>query len=105
MIVVQNHIPVKKEYSEQFEQTLINRKSFLTRFHGFLRNDIMRPVMGDTYIILTYWNSKEEFNAWTESDEFQKSHDSSIPREAFTGKSIVTIHEVFHSVTTKHELL
>ncbi len=99
MIVVQNHLPVREEYRKQFEEALIHRESFLTRFEGFIRNDVMRPVMGEDYIILSYWNSMEEFNAWTESEEFLKSHDSSLPREAFAGKNTVTVHEVINSVT------
>ncbi len=98
MIVVQNHIPVKDEYREQFEELLKSRESYLTKFQGFIRNDILKPVMGDNYIIMSIWDSMEEFNSWTESEEFRKAHESSLPKDAFSGDSHVTVHEIINSV-------
>lgn len=98
MIVVQNHIPVKEEYRKQFEDTLSSRESFLTKFEGFVRNDVLRPVMGDHYIVMSVWDSMQDFNAWIESEEFRKAHENTLSRDAFSGESFVTIHDIFHSV-------
>lgn len=98
MIVVQNHIPVKDEYREQFEDLLTHRESLLSDFNGFIRNDVLKPVMGDNYVIMSFWESMEDFNAWTESEEFRKAHSNSLPHEAFSGQNFVTVHEVIHTV-------
>ncbi len=98
MIVVQNHIPVKDEFRDVFEEHLRNRESFLSDFKGFIRNDVLKPIMGENYIILSYWDSMEDFNAWTESEEFRKAHNTSIPKDAFAGENFVSVHEVISSV-------
>lgn len=99
MIVVQNSIPVKDEYRKQFEDLLTGRESFLGKFKGFVRNDVLRPVMGSSYIIMTIWESMEDFNAWTESDEFKKAHSNSLPKDAFADKNVISIHEIIHTVS------
>ncbi|MGC8657271.1 MAG: antibiotic biosynthesis monooxygenase family protein [Thermoplasmata archaeon] len=96
MIVVQNQIPVKNEYREKFENAFLNRDKSVDRFPGFVKNEILRPVKGDYYIIMTYWESIEDFNKWVESEEFRKSHEN-IDGNMFSGKNIFTIHEVIDS--------
>lgn len=99
MIVVQNHIPVKGEFRKQFEDAFIHGRTFLTTVKGFIRNDILRPTSGEDYIVMSYWNSMEEFTAWTESEEFRKAHKSTLPPDAFSGKNVLSVHEVIHTTT------
>jgi len=51
---------------------------------------------GDPYIVLTFWESREQFEAWTRSEAFTKGHatSGSLPREAYSGPSKLEIHEV-----------
>lgn len=97
MIVVQNHIKVREKYREQFEDAFIHRRTFLDTVNGFIRNDILRPIMGEDYIVMSYWNSLEEFKAWTESEEFRKAHEGALPPDAFEGRNVLSVHEVIHS--------
>jgi heme-degrading monooxygenase HmoA len=95
MIVVQNHLMVKKEFSERFERSFSERSRSVDGFPGFIRNEVLRPVKGESYIVMTYWDSLEDFNRWVGSEEFRKAHsESHLPKDAFLGKSEITVHQV-----------
>ena len=99
MIVVENRIPVKKEYREKFEKLFIERESHLNEMPGFVSNEVMRPMKGDEYIVMTHWETMEHFQSWVNSDAFKKAHSgSNLPKEAFSGENVLAIHEVFVSL-------
>ena len=102
MIVVQNNIPVKEEYREEFEKRFMDRAHMVDKAPGFVRNEVLRPVKGDYYIVLTYWNSMKDFTNWTRSDSFMKAHANPPSKEIFSGENYLTVHEVF-STTEKVE--
>ena len=64
MILVQNHIPVRKEYAKQFEDAFRSSQTDMNNVVGFIRTEILRPVKGNEYIVATYWKSIEDFNQW-----------------------------------------
>lgn len=98
MIVVQNNISVKEEYREQFEKMFRERAHLVDDFPGFVRNEVMRPIKGEEYIVMTHWESMDHFQKWMESDSFKKAHGGqTLPKEAFAGENRITIHEVFTS--------
>jgi heme-degrading monooxygenase HmoA len=64
---------------------------------GFVRNQVLRPGNPeDAYVILTVWESRADFDAWVNSEAFQKGHAKSgtLPREAFSGHSKLETFEV-----------
>ena len=95
MISVENHIPVKKEFREAFEARFSGGARYVQESPGFIRNEVLRPIKGDRYIIRTYWDTVESFERWTRSDAFKQAHSNTPPDEMFDGKSFLTIHEVF----------
>ena len=98
MLTVMNRITVNPDYAEAFEERFRTRAGLVDQMPGFIRNEVLRPSQpGKPYIVLTYWESREAFQAWTESDAFKQGHarSSSLPREAFDGPSELEIHEVF----------
>lgn len=52
---------------------------------------MLRPEnVADPYVVLTMWESKEDFEAWTESSAFKQGHarsSGSLPEGAFRGPS------------------
>jgi heme-degrading monooxygenase HmoA len=97
MITVMNRIFVKPEYAQQFEQNFANRAGLVDSMPGFIANQILRPQgPDDPYIVLTFWQSHSDFEAWTKSDAFIQGHARSgtLPREAFTQRNKIEIHEV-----------
>ena len=97
MFVVINCIPVDPEYKDQFEERFINRAREVDKMPGFVRNQVLRPGNpDDPYIVLTIWQSKADFEAWVNSEAFQRGHSKSgtLPREAFSGHSKLESFEV-----------
>lgn len=97
MITVANRIFVAPEYADHFEENFRKRAGLVDQMPGFISNQVLRPVNpGDPYIVLTLWESREQFEAWTRSDAFVKGHARSgtLPKEAFTGPNKLEIHEV-----------
>ncbi len=104
MIVVCNRIPVAKGQETEFEKLFLERddskrKHPVGASPGFIRNDILRPIQGEPYVVLTYWESREHFEAWTNSESFKEAHGGRSRPEIFAGKPNLEIHEVIKSVT------
>lgn len=98
MLTVMNRIMINPEYAEQFEERFRNRAHLVDNMPGFIRNQVLRPSQeGKPYIVLTFWETREAFEAWTQSDSFKQGHakSGSLPKEAFAGPSELEIHEVF----------
>lgn len=97
MITVMNRIFVNPEYAEQFEQNFAKRAGLVDTMPGFIANQVLRPQSPeDPYIVLTFWQSRADFEAWTKSEAFTQGHARSgtLPREAFTQRNKIEVHEV-----------
>ncbi|MFN2200236.1 MAG: antibiotic biosynthesis monooxygenase family protein [Caldilineaceae bacterium] len=97
MITVANRIYVHPDYAEQFEERFRHRAGLVDDMEGFQANLVLRPTEPEApYVVLTFWENREAFEAWTHSDAFTKGHarSGSLPKEAFTGPSVLEIHEV-----------
>jgi heme-degrading monooxygenase HmoA len=102
MFVICNRIPVAKGHEEEFEKLFLERDDSqsqhpLRSFPGFIRNDILRPTKEEPYIVLTYWNSIEDFEEWTNSESFREAHKGRGRSEIFAGKPNLEIHQVIKS--------
>lgn len=97
MISVANRIFVNPDYAEAFEERFQNRARMVDTMPGFLFNQVLRPSgEGQPYIVLTYWDSYAHFEAWTSSEAFREGHakSSTLPKEAFSGRNVLEIHQV-----------
>lgn len=94
VVVVSNRIPVAKGHEEAFEQRWKNRKWTIASHPGFIRTEVLKPVKGDHYIVVTHWQSMKDFENWTSSNAFMESHSNAPPCESFSGPSQLEIHEI-----------
>jgi heme oxygenase (mycobilin-producing) len=97
MITVANRIFVNPEFAADFEARFRDRAGLVDTMPGFISNQVLRPANpGDPYVVLTWWESRDAFRAWTESDAFRQGHARSgtLPREAFAGPNKLEVHEV-----------
>ena len=88
MFVVMNRISVYPAYAEQFEERFRSRAGEVDKLRGFVRNQVLRPDTPDEpYIVMTYWQSKQDFENWVDSAAFKKGHSRSgtLPQDAFRG--------------------
>ena len=103
MFVICNRIPVAKGHEAEFENLFLERDDAksehpLRAVPGFIRNDILRPTREEHYIVLTYWDSLKDFEAWTNSESFREAHKGRGRTEIFAGHPNLEIHEVIKSV-------
>lgn len=104
MFIVMNRIPVHPEYAEQFEERFRNRAHLVDGMPGFIRNEVLKPASeGKPYIVMTYWQTREDFERWTQSDEFKQGHarSGSLPKEAFSGRNELEMFDVILSSDNK----
>jgi heme-degrading monooxygenase HmoA len=98
MFVVMNRISVNPEFADAFEERFRNRAGQVDTMPGFVRNLVLRPSSAeDPYVVLTMWESRDAFEAWTQSDAFRQGHARSgtLPREAFRGQSRLEMFDAF----------
>ncbi|MFQ5897060.1 MAG: antibiotic biosynthesis monooxygenase family protein [Candidatus Methylomirabilia bacterium] len=98
MIVVSNRIHVVKGQEAAFECRFEGRAGLVDRMPGFIRLQILRPVQGDAYMVMTWWESEAHFRVWTESREFLQAHGNRPPKEMFSSPNIFELHEVIEHV-------
>ena len=94
MIVVMNRIPVAEGREQEFEKTFTERDRAVDHMPGFVDMQVLRPVEGRTYVVLTRWKSRESFKQWTESETFISAHRKQSPGLA-AERPILEIYEVF----------
>ncbi len=94
MIVVANRVPVASGQEQAFEARFQRRLGRVEKSPGFVRMELLRPIQGEYYSVLTYWKDIESFEAWTHSDAFRQAHADRPPAEMFAGPNVLEIHEV-----------
>ncbi|MFB6131696.1 MAG: antibiotic biosynthesis monooxygenase [Salinigranum sp.] len=94
MIVVSNRFNVAEGHEEQFVERFRESTGGVEDREGFVRFELQTPVKGDTYAVTTYWESMEDFEAWTDSEEFERAHAREAPEGMFEGHPELEIHEV-----------
>ena len=99
MLVVTNRIFVNPDHVAVFEHTFLTRSGLVDNMPGFLFNQVLRPVnAGDPYVILTAWQSRQEFETWVKSPEFLQGHARSgtLPAETYSQPSKLEIFDVIN---------
>ncbi|MFC2150450.1 antibiotic biosynthesis monooxygenase family protein [Calditrichota bacterium] len=75
MFIAMNRITCSEEYRGRFEELFATRAKEVDKMPGFIEAKILRPVQdGKPYIIMTYWEAKEHFDEWVNSDAFRLGH-------------------------------
>ncbi|MEN3930805.1 antibiotic biosynthesis monooxygenase [Microvirga sp. W0021] len=88
MYVGMNRFKVMKEGAEKFEARWLSRESYLHELKGFMGFQMLRGPEREDHVLYssyTLWESKDDFTAWTKSDQFRKSHErAEAPQEKLT---------------------
>ena len=70
-----NYIDCEPHYIERFEQLFATRAHAIDRLPGFRQMQVLKPKDGEgSYLVISYWDSEAEFQAWTRSPEFHEGH-------------------------------
>ncbi|MEK6683327.1 MAG: antibiotic biosynthesis monooxygenase [Nitrospirota bacterium] len=94
MIIVASRMPVMKGMEREFERQFLGRPKLVDMMPGFIRNEFLKPLNNDCYVVLSYWESREEFEAWMKSEAYQKSQARKTNRDLLSGPVQLDLHEV-----------
>jgi len=94
MIVAVNRIFVKKEYQNDFEERFRGRKRLIEKQPGFIKIEILKPIGGEDYLIMSYWERREDFEAWVNSEDFKRAHSGEVPAEWFKKRNEFSMYEI-----------
>lgn len=73
--VAVNYIDCTEDYVERFEELFGSRAHAIDRLPGFRFMHVLKPSEpGEPYLIVSHWDSKDNFDAWTRSPEFREGH-------------------------------
>ena len=98
MYIVMNRIPVNKEFVDDFEERFKKRLGSVDSSPGFIRNFVLRPdeESSEYHVVMTLWENKTSFEAWTQSDSFREAHKSirETPKEMYAGRNVLEMFDV-----------
>ena len=89
-----NVLTVPEGAGEVLEQRFAARAGAVDSAPGFQRFELLRPVEGTAdYLVVTHWDSRQDFLAWRDSQRFTEGHASGSgrpegERPAATGSSV-----------------
>lgn len=70
-----NYISCDPEYVSRFEELFASRAHAIDRLPGFRNMHVLKPhEEGGDYLIVSYWDTEDQFKAWTQSPEFIEGH-------------------------------
>lgn len=70
-----NYINAEPDYRERFESLFRTRAHAVDSLQGFLGMQVLRPQKeADDYLVVTWWDRAEDFNAWRKNPAFLKGH-------------------------------
>jgi len=67
-------------FADRFEKVFGSRSGHVDDRPGFLGMKVLRPEKGNEYLIVTEWESTDDFRAWKESQEYEDAHDRKLEK-------------------------
>ena len=77
MFIAMNRFKVVKGAEAEFEEVWLNRQTHLNEVQGFMEFHLMKGPEREDHVLYcshSVWRSYEEFEGWTKSEQFRKSH-------------------------------
>lgn len=69
-----NYIDCDDSYKARFEELFSTRARAIDTMPGFKSMEVLKPTDGSAFLIVSYWESEENFKTWTSSPEFREGH-------------------------------
>ncbi|HYG60578.1 MAG TPA: antibiotic biosynthesis monooxygenase [Symbiobacteriaceae bacterium] len=93
MYVAMNRITVVEGKGPELEAAFASRAKYVNDAPGFVAFHLLRPQQGNTYISMSMWRGKDDFDAWTKSENFAAGHRSST-QGVVAGRPVLEEYEV-----------
>ena len=99
MFLAMNRFKIALGFEDGFEKVWRERDSYLSEVEGFVSFNLMKGMETEEFVLYashSVWQSKEAFEAWTDSEHFRKAHaQASAPKGTYLGHPDL---ELFDSV-------
>ena len=99
MFLAMNRFKIARGFEDGFEKVWRERDSYLSEVEGFVSFNLMKGMETEEFVLYashSVWQSKEAFEAWTDSEHFRKAHaQASAPKGTYLGHPDL---ELFDSV-------
>ena len=99
MFLAMNRFKIALGFEDGFEKVWRERDSYLSEVEGFVSFNLMKGMATEGFVLYashSVWQSKEAFEAWTDSEHFRKAHaQASAPKGTYLGHPDL---ELFDSV-------
>ena len=97
MFIAMNRFDITPGYEEGFEELWRQRDSFLSEVPGFKSFALLKGAADDNRVLYashTIWESREAFEAWTQSMHFRNAHaQRSAPKGTYLGHPNLELFE------------
>lgn len=96
MIVVMNRLLLDASQAGGMLERLATGNGELEGTAGFVEFRLLAPAEPEgAHIVMTVWESREDFEAWTKSDAFRRAHgDRAAMGGALRGRPVLESYEV-----------
>ena len=87
MFLAMNRFKIARGFEDGFEKVWRERDSYLSEVEGFVSFNLMKGMVTEEFVLYashSVWQSKEAFEAWTDSEHFRKAHaQASAPKGTY----------------------
>ena len=87
MFLAMNRFKIALGFEDGFEKVWRERDSYLSEVEGFVSFNLMKDMETEEFVLYashSVWQSKEAFEAWTDSEHFRKAHaQASAPKGTY----------------------
>ena len=87
MFLAMNRFKIARGFEDGFEKVWRERDSYLSEVEGFVSFNLMKGMATEEFVLYashSVWQSKEAFEAWTDSEHFRKAHaQASAPKGTY----------------------
>lgn len=95
-----NYIQCTEQYVARFETLFKSRAGHIDHMPGFRHMEVLRPKEeGAEYLVVSHWDSEEDFQTWTKSEAFIEGHRRGFEdiRQAKAAGAPVPMHSKFRT--------
>ena len=97
MFIAMNRFRIALGFEEGFERVWRERESYLSEVPGFKSFSLLKGPEREDHVLYashSTWESRQAFEAWTESENFRKAHaQTSAPKGTYLGHPDLELFE------------
>ena len=94
MIAITNRLPVKEGRADEVVERFSGSRGDVQDCPGFVSMEVLRSQDETEVLVITRWQSREDFDAWVQSDSFRAAHRGSGDSEFLSGHPEMGSYEI-----------